>query len=113
MAVHAITPRRQPGNMRPPACVPHWSGLASLVPLLLQQGLKESWYGLGALSALLTIISWRAWPRHAAPPIPVTVTAATGRGNTSRTLRALILEYGLNAFALVPHMVFLVDFVAR
>jgi predicted MFS family arabinose efflux permease len=28
-------------------------------------------------------------------------------------VRALLLEYGLNACALVPHMVFIVDFVAR
>jgi predicted MFS family arabinose efflux permease len=28
-------------------------------------------------------------------------------------IRALLLEYGLNACALVPHMVFIVDFVAR
>ena len=31
----------------------------------------------------------------------------------SRTTRALVVEYGLVAFALVPHMVFLVDYVAR
>src|ERR1700736_556636 len=34
----------------------------TLVPLLLQQGLKQSWYGLGLLSAVLTLISWKAWP---------------------------------------------------
>ena len=32
----------------------------TLVPLLLQQGLKQSWYGLGLLSALLTLVSWTA-----------------------------------------------------
>ncbi len=32
---------------------------------------------------------------------------------TSALIRALCVEYGLNALALVPHMVFLVDFVAR
>src|SRR6267154_1313919 len=34
----------------------------TLVPLLLQQGLKQSWYGLGILSTLLTLASWKAWP---------------------------------------------------
>ena len=34
-------------------------------------------------------------------------------GGRSRTTRALVIEYGLVAFALVPHMVFLVDYVAR
>ena len=37
----------------------------TLVPLLLQQGLKQSWYGLGLLSALLTLVSWKAWPAEA------------------------------------------------
>ena len=36
----------------------------TLVPLLLQLGLRESWYGLGALSALLTLISWTNWPKE-------------------------------------------------
>src|SRR5882757_4950013 len=38
----------------------------TLVPLLLQQGVKEAWYGLGALSAVLTLVSWKAWPTE--PP---------------------------------------------
>ncbi len=36
----------------------------TLVPLLLQLGLRESWYGLGALCALLTLISWTNWPKE-------------------------------------------------
>jgi predicted MFS family arabinose efflux permease len=82
----------------------------TLVPLLLRAGLPETWCGLGALSALLTVASWSSWPRHA---------AATPERTVIRTRRhpphvhALLLEYGLNAAALVPHMVFLVDFVAR
>ena len=31
----------------------------------------------------------------------------------SLAVRALLVQYGLNAVALVPHMVFIVDFVAR
>ena len=84
----------------------------TLVPLLLQQGLKQSWYGLGILSAVLTLLSWRAWPAD---------SAATGHAPTHTpshrpkltVVRVLSAEYGLNALALVPHMVFLVDFVAR
>src|SRR6266404_5283882 len=37
----------------------------TLVPLLLQQGLRQSWYGLGVLSVLLTLASWKAWPADA------------------------------------------------
>jgi MFS family permease len=37
----------------------------TLVPLLLQQGLKQSWDGLGLLSGVLTLVSWKAWPAEA------------------------------------------------
>ncbi|MGH6708250.1 MAG: YbfB/YjiJ family MFS transporter [Bradyrhizobium sp.] len=84
----------------------------TLIPLLLQQGVRQSWYGLGVLSALLTFVSWKAWPTNSAseraPERPV-----PARGRQLTAVRALSAEYGLNALALVPHMVFLVDFVAR
>jgi predicted MFS family arabinose efflux permease len=84
----------------------------TLVPLLLQQGLMQTWLALGALSALLTLVSWRAWPGE----IQSTDTPA-GHQTVSRRQASLVAvlcaEYGLNAVALVPHMVFLVDFVAR
>jgi predicted MFS family arabinose efflux permease len=85
----------------------------TLVPLLLRSSVAACWYGVAALSALLTVVSWSNWPRtavHVEVPEP---TRATPTGHTSRTTRALIVEYGLVAFALVPHMVFLVDYVAR
>jgi predicted MFS family arabinose efflux permease len=80
----------------------------TLVPMLLDLGLVEAWCGLGALALLLTALAWPGWPRDAAPP---TSTPAVSRGSTA--LRALYAEYGLNAFGLVPHMVFLVVFVAH
>ncbi len=82
----------------------------TLVPLLLRQGLAQTWLGLGALSCLLTLIAWGGWPKHAPPP----ATAAThAHPKQTVTLRALYLEYALNAAGLVPHMIFLVDFIAR
>jgi MFS family permease len=85
----------------------------TLIPLLLQQGLRQSWYGLGVLSAVLTLVSWRAWPAE----LPATEHAfdseIPSRGRARTVVRVLNAEYGLNALALVPHMVFLVDFVAR
>jgi len=83
----------------------------TLVPLLLQQGLQQSWYGLGVLSAVLTLASWWNWPNevraHAAP------SHQAKHHQASAAPRALLIQYGLNAVALVPHMVFIVDFVAR
>jgi predicted MFS family arabinose efflux permease len=84
----------------------------TLIPLLLQLGLRETWIGLGALSLALTLASWSGWPRvgrlsgaqAGAPP-------ASLRAN--RKLAAFYAEYALNAAGVVPHMVFLVDFIAR
>jgi MFS family permease len=85
----------------------------TLVPLLLQQGLKQSWYGLGLLSALLTLVSWKAWPAEASTTERVANNHLPSHARSLTIVRTLSAEYGLNALALVPHMVFLVDFVAR
>jgi predicted MFS family arabinose efflux permease len=82
----------------------------TFVPLLLQQGLRQAWFGLGILALALTAIAWTGWPGHQAAtrqkhaghhPAPV------------RQLRTLYAAYALNAAGLVPHMIFLVDFAAR
>jgi predicted MFS family arabinose efflux permease len=85
----------------------------TLVPLLLQQGLRETWYGLGVLSGLLTLISWTYWPKESVAVDAPPASRQPRHRHQSYATRALLLEYGLNACALVPHMVFLVDFVAR
>lgn len=82
----------------------------TLVPLLLRQGLQQAWLGLGFVALALTVVGWNGWPEpgHAAPKASPTL-----QPGEMRPLRALYAVYGLNAFGLVPHMVFLVDFVAR
>jgi predicted MFS family arabinose efflux permease len=82
----------------------------TLVPLLLQQGLREAWIGLGVLALILTIVGWTGWPKSqtaTAPEHSAHVQRPTG------LLKALYVQYALNAAGLVPHMIFLVDFVAR
>jgi predicted MFS family arabinose efflux permease len=79
----------------------------TLVPALVGWGVREAWFGLAALAAALTAITWRDWP-HEAPPAP-----AQQATHPSGPLRALYLEYALIAAGQVPHMVFLVDFIAR
>lgn len=81
----------------------------SLVPILLQHGLQAAWLGLGVLALLLTLVAWSGWPHEAAAP----VSHRAARPPRSGTLRALYLEYALNAAGWVPHMIFLVDYVAR
>ena len=78
----------------------------TLVPLLLGFGVTAAWLGIGAFSLVLTLLAWRAWP-----PSPLAQAAATGKPPATAWL--LSLQYGFCAIGLVPHMVFLVDYVAR
>jgi predicted MFS family arabinose efflux permease len=82
----------------------------TLVPLLLRQGLTATWVGLGILSLVLTLISWGGWP---AESTPAANPNAHRQPHRTGALRALYVEYALNAAGLVPHMIFLVDFIAR
>ena len=83
----------------------------TLVPLLLRWGLVETWCALGALALAFTVLAWRGWPNA-----PTTTNAPPVQRRGQRepaALKALYVEYALNAIGLVPPMVFLVDFVAR
>jgi predicted MFS family arabinose efflux permease len=82
----------------------------TLVPLLLQRGLHDTWVGLGVLSLVLTAIAWKGWPSETGRSVAQSHNHPAPRLGT---LRALYLEYALNAAGWVPHMIFLVDFVAR
>ena len=82
----------------------------TLVPPLLDLGLAETWHGLGLIALALTAVAWGGWPSDAGPA-PVAAPAAPPKSGLA--LRSLYLEYALVAAGLVPHMVFLVDFIAR
>ena len=82
----------------------------TLVPLLLQLGLRQTWTGLGLISLLFTAIAWGGWPRQDTRHRHVSRPA---RQPANARLLALYLEYALNAVGWVPHMIFLVAFVAR
>jgi predicted MFS family arabinose efflux permease len=81
----------------------------TLIPLLISWGVVEAWLGLGVLALVLTALAWGGWPSTEA----ASAALVSPSGRSSFALRALYLEYALNAIGLVPHMVFLVDFVAR
>lgn len=86
----------------------------TLVPLLMRLGLSETWLCFGLVSLALTMVGWTGWPRDPAPRPGVEPLPASGpKPRISRALWVLCAEYALNAFGLVPHMVFLVDFIAR
>jgi predicted MFS family arabinose efflux permease len=81
----------------------------TLLPPLLHFGLQGTWIGLGLLCALLTALTWTAWP--------VALGAAAVHGAPPRAMplsvRMLYAQYSLIAIGLVPAAVFLVDFIAR
>ncbi|MFP6699191.1 MAG: YbfB/YjiJ family MFS transporter [Alphaproteobacteria bacterium] len=79
----------------------------TVVPFTLSWGLTETWVTLGLLSAILTIVAWNGWPSDAA------VAPVSARPPSHPALKSLYLEYSLNAFGLVPHMVFWVIFITR
>lgn len=82
----------------------------TLVPLLLCANLATTWLTLGGISLALTLLSWSAWPHTPSGP---STAPSTRHAAPSRQLVALYILYGLNAVGLVPHMMLLVDFVAR
>jgi predicted MFS family arabinose efflux permease len=83
---------------------------STLEPVLLRQGLTQAWLGIGIACLLLTAVAWGGWPDPLTSGPP---EEAVRRPWSSPALRGLYLEYGLNAFGLVPHMIFLVVFIAR
>ncbi|MES2073956.1 MAG: YbfB/YjiJ family MFS transporter [Pseudomonadota bacterium] len=92
----------------------------TVVPLLLQLGLQQTWLGLGLLSLAVTAISWQAWPPSppatATSPTPAPAQAAQPQPRYAAhgtALKVLYGQYALMAAGLVPMMMFLVDYVAR
>ena len=84
----------------------------TVVPLLLRWGLVQAWCGLGVLALALTLLAWNGWPRGSASVSADTARAAVS-AHPGSVVKALYVEYALNAVGLIPHMIFLVDFVAR
>lgn len=88
----------------------------TIIPGLLQFGLRETWMGLGAVSLVLTAVSWFGWPEASPPPPPVTASSAIGDKQSpaqKTALRILYAQYAVNALGLVPVMILLADYVAR
>jgi predicted MFS family arabinose efflux permease len=65
------------------------------------------------ISLLLTLAAWNGWPKQEAPAHAAHAHHAKHAKQSAFTLRALYAEYALNAVGLVPHMLFLVDFVSH
>lgn len=85
----------------------------TLVPALLTHGLPMTWFALAVLSFAATGVAWFWWPMTS-ESVPASATAAPpARELRQLGLVAVYASYGLIALGLVPHMLFLVDYVAR
>ena len=84
----------------------------TLDPLFLAAGgVEGAWLGLGALALLLTAVGWTGWPKEAAGREARRQQPA--RQHLTAAVAAVLVEYGLNAVGLVPHMIFLVVFISQ
>ena len=85
----------------------------TLVPLLLAWGLSETWFGLGILSLVLTAAAWRLWPSLRPAQIQPSRLLSDRLLGRDRSLRTVYAASALTALGLVPHFIFVVDFIAR
>ncbi|OON63523.1 hypothetical protein B0920_09220 [Massilia sp. KIM] len=115
LAAHAVLPMVAP-ERRGMASGAIFMGIGAgiilsgtVVPPLLRLGLHAAWLGLAACSALLTLLTWRAWPAQD----QAAQAAAIAPGTLPFAVRLLYAEYAAVAVALVPAAVFLADYVAR
>jgi predicted MFS family arabinose efflux permease len=84
----------------------------TIIPELLEIGLRETWIGLSVLSIILTAASWLGWP--SSMPDSVTQPKQISRRNdSSGPIVLLYCQYALNALGIVPAMILLVDYLVR
>ncbi|MBB3176367.1 YbfB/YjiJ family MFS transporter [Variovorax sp. Sphag1AA] len=86
------------------------SGL--LVPHFLRHGLTSTWLYLAGISMALTAIAWKGWPQPTAASEATLESPPSHALHSPRQLHLLSTQYALNAAGLVPHMIFLVVFIA-
>lgn len=87
----------------------------TLVPLLATVNAQTAWLALALLSASATGLAWGWWPSVPAgvDTSPQSAGPNLSEGRSFRLLGPVYLVYALVAVGLVPHMVFLVDYIAR
>jgi MFS family permease len=86
---------------------------ATLVPMLIAQGLGISWLTLGSLCGVMTAATWRFWGAAGAPQPPprALAPAALAALRLPLPVALLLLAYALNAIGYLPHTLFWADFL--
>jgi MFS family permease len=113
-AIIARTPAEQRGRAGGVMITGIGAGIATagtLVPWLARRSLSEAWAGIGIACLILTALTWRYWPKLAAP------LADFAPGARSLWFAApfalLLAAYCGAAAGFAPHSVFWADFIAR
>ncbi|WGE74870.1 YbfB/YjiJ family MFS transporter [Actinobacillus equuli] len=91
---------------------------ATIVPMLIDLGLKTTWFGLGVFSTILTSLSWFNIPDPVAKVqevgnSPISASVQQHAPEPKSIFLILYLQYGLMAVFIVAPTVFIVDYIAR
>ena len=84
---------------------------ATVVPMLLTQGLAATWLALGAICLIMTAVSWGFWGRTAAPAPRPWAGLRMPALRLPLPVFLLLLAYTLNAIGYLPHTLFWADFL--
>ena len=87
----------------------------TVIPILARESLTLVWLALGAVSALITLITWWSWPvdKAATTSSGIPPMAANSTAGILRPIGVLLLAYACDAVGFVPHTVFWIDYIAR
>lgn len=89
---------------------------ATVVPSLVQHGLAATWFTLGGICLLLTIVTWNYWPQAPAQQPAPAASADKVRLAWPRfpaPVALLLAAYALNAVGYLPHTLFWADYITR
>jgi predicted MFS family arabinose efflux permease len=84
-------------------------GSGTVLPVILQHGVRAAWAGLALAGTLTTLIAWTLFPADA----PAAPARHAPQGAPGRALWALFAAYAANAAGQVPCILFLADYVAH
>ena len=86
----------------------------TVIPSLLQQGLRQTWLALAGIASLATAATWRNWPSGQAN-IPTPLSGLDQRASRSKCVSTRFVYAEFMAISLAPlaPMMFLADFVVR
>ncbi len=88
---------------------------ATVVPMLIAQGLAATWLTLGALCSMMTVATWGFWDNSVGPapaPGPTRWRASLSASRLPLPIVLLLLAYALNAIGYLPHTLFWADFIS-